>query len=128
MDNELMNTSNYGSQFFCTLSADNKHEKLIILKALNAATSLNDVDGTFTIIGIMTTPGKRPQTNTDCINTYLILEDGSAYFSQSDGIAKSALYINKIFTKEEIAEGLEVFVKPISLSGGRTLKTLDFVL
>ena len=127
MSDEIM-TTNATDDYFCTLSIDNKRDKLIVLKALNAATSLTDVEGTFTIIGIMTTSGKRPNTNADCINTYLILEDGSAYFSQSDGIAKSAKWIHKIFTDEQIAEGIEVFVKPISLSGGRTLKTLDFVL
>lgn len=126
MTNELATVNN--DKFFCTLNADSKRDKLIILKALNAATSLKDVSGTFKIVGIMTTAGTRPQTGGDCTNTYLILEDGSAYFSQSDGIARSAEWLHRIFTNEDIAEGIEVYVKPINLDGGRTLKTLDFVL
>ena len=125
MTNEI---TAYNEDYFCTIATNDKRSKKIILNALNAATSLKEIEGTFTITGIMTTPGKRPQTDTDCTNTYLILEDGTAYFSQSDGIAKSARWLHKIFTDEEIAEGIEVFIKPISLSGGRTLKTLQFVL
>ena len=127
MTNEITNVTN-NDDYFCTLALDNKRDKLVILKALNAATSLNDVTGTFTIVGIMTMSGKRPQTGADCINTYLILADGSAYFSQSDGIARSAKRLHSMFTNDDIAEGIEVFVKIIDLEGGRKLKTLDFVL
>jgi len=128
MANEIM-TTNSNDDYFCTLAAETKRDKMVIAKALNAATSLKDAgDKPFVIVGLMTTKGIRTQSGTECTNTYLIKEDGSALFSQSDGIARGAQWIRTIFTPDEIAEGLTVFVKPINLDGGRTLKTLDFVL
>ena len=122
------NSFNIPSGYICTFDLTDKRNKLIVAKALNAATSLKDVNEPFIIKGIITTPGNRSQSGAACVNTYLVRDDGSAYFSQSDGIARSAGYIVGIFTAEEIAEGLKVYVNSISLDGGRTLKTLDFIL
>ena len=112
----------------CTLDMTDKRNKLIVMKALNAATSLKDVDGTFTINGIVTTPGIRSQSGAACTNVYLIKTDGSAYFSQSDGIARSVDWLCVLFTREEIADGIDICVKSIPLDNGRTLKTLEPVI
>lgn len=122
------NTFDIPSGYICTLDLTETTNKMIVAKALNAATSLKDVNEPFIIKGIVTTPGTRSQSNAACTNTYLIRDDGSAYFSQSDGIARSARCIAGLFTSEEIANGIKVFVNSISLDGGRTLKTLDFIL
>lgn len=127
MSNAII-TTNSVDDFFCTLAAESKRDKMIIAKAINNATSLKDVDGVFVIVGIMTAPGIRTQSETPCTNTYLIREDGTALFSQSDGIARGVKTIRAIFTPAEIAEGLKVFVVETKRDNGRTMKTLDFVL
>ena len=131
MSNDIVkqeNAFNIPNGYICTFDLSDKRNKLIVAKALNAATSLKDVNEPFVIKGIVTTPGTRSQSGSSCTNTYLIRDDGSAYFSQSDGIARSAGYIVGLFTADEIADGIKVFVNSISLDGGRTLKTLDFIL
>lgn len=127
MSNAII-TTNSVDDFFCTLAAESKRDKMVIAKAINSAEPLKDVTDNFVIVGIMTTPGIRTQSETPCTNTYLIREDGTALFSQSDGIARGARTIRAIFTPAEIADGLMVFVREMKLANGRTMKTLDFVL
>lgn len=129
MSNELANTTNGTVGFVSSMKIESKRDKIMLAKALNAAESLKD-SGTepFEIIALIQQPGVRAQSGTECINTYLVKRDGTAYFSQSDGIKRSAQEIMGIFTPEEIAEGLKVFVVSKPLDNGRTLKVLDFIL
>ena len=130
MSNELMNTSAADKIGFITsMQTSSKRDKIVLAKALNAANPLRDKgNDVFEIVAIIQQQGIRAQSGTDCINTYLVQRDGTAYFSQSDGIKRSAQEIMGIFTPAEIAEGIKVFVAEKKLDNGRTLKVLDFVL
>ena len=119
---------NIPTGYICTLDLADRRNKLIVVKALNAATSLKDIEGQFTINGIVTTPGVRAQSGAACKNVYLIKADGSAYFSQSEGVARSVDWLCALFTKEEISEGIDICVTSIPLDTGRTLKTLEPVI
>lgn len=129
MSNELSTTNNGNIGFVSSMKVETKRDKIVLAKALNAAESMKDA-GTepFEIIALIQQPGKRSQSGEDCVNTYLVKRDGTALFSQSDGIKRSAQEIMGIFTPDEIAEGLTVFVAEKKLANGRTLKVLDFIL
>ena len=129
MSNELSTTTNGNIGFVSSMKVETKRDKIVLAKALNAAESMKDA-GTepFEIIALIQQPGKRSQSGEDCVNTYLVKRDGTALFSQSDGIKRSAQEIMGIFTPDEIAEGLMVFVAEKKLANGRTLKVLDFIL
>lgn len=129
MSNELSTTINGTVGFVSSMKVETKRDKIVLAKALNAAQSLRECgDAPFEIIALIQQPGVRSQSGTECINTYLVKRDGTAYFSQSDGIKRSAQEIMGIFTPDEIAEGIMVFVRSIPLDGGRNLKVLDFIL
>ena len=129
MSNELSTTTNGTVGFVSSRKVETKRDKIILAKALNAAKSLKECgDKPFEIIALIQQPGKRSQTGADCVNTYLVKRDGTAFFSQSDGIKRSAQEIMGIFTPDEIAEGLMVFVRSIPLDSDRNLKVLDFIL
>lgn len=131
MSNELMNINDTASDFnipnghICTVDLNDARGKMVVAKALNAATSLSEhVGETLKVVDIVTTPGVRSQSNTACTNTYLVLPDGSALFSQSDGVARSAKILVGLWNGD-FGEGIDIVCKEVPLSGGRTLKTLD---
>lgn len=129
MSNELATTNNSNVGFVSSMKVESKRDKIILAKALNAAKSLRECgEEPFEIIALIQQKGIRAQSGTECVNTYLVKRDGTAFFSQSDGIKRSAQEIMGIFTPDEIAEGLMVFVRSIPLDGGRNLKVLDFIL
>lgn len=129
MSNELSTTTNGNIGFVSSMKVETKQDKIILAKALNAAESMKDAGAEpFEIIALIQQPGKRSQSGEDCTNTYLVKRDGTALFSQSDGIKRSAQEIMGIFTPDEIADGLFVFVAEKKLANGRTLKVLDFVI
>lgn len=129
MSNELSTTTNGNIGFVSSMKVETKRDKIILAKALNAAKSLRECgDEPFEIIALIQQKGIRAQSGTECVNTYLVKRDGTAFFSQSDGIKRSAQEIMGIFTPDEIAEGIMVFVRSIPLDGSRNLKVLDFVL
>lgn len=129
MSNELATTNNGNVGFVSSMKVESKRDKIILAKALNAAKSLRECgEEPFEIIALIQQKGLRAQSGTECVNTYLVKRDGTAFFSQSDGIKRSAQEIMGIFTPDEIAEGIMVFVRSIPLDGGRNLKVLDFIL
>ena len=107
----------------------------IIANAANSAKSLNAAmeDGVdvFNVIGIMTEPGVRKSrdangVDTPCTNTTLVCEDGNAYFTQSEGIRKSAdtLYKLGVFDSGEV---VALSVDVIKTGSGNTIKSLRMI-
>lgn len=80
-----------------TIKPETAADAAKIANAMNASLSLADLgdNAEIEITDIIVMPGKResrenPGTFLDCENTYLITTDGTSYFSQSAGIARSA--------------------------------------
>lgn len=129
MSNEIMTTnpailSNNGD-FICTLTTDDVRSKLIIAKAVNAATPLADLGDTpFTIVDVLTMPGKRSRTGEPCKNVYLILPDGSALFSQSEGVERSVQVLVGLFNGD-FGDGIKVRVIESPTKSGNNMKNLE---
>ena len=104
--------------------------KVKLFNALNSADSLNDSHVTqLTIEGILVQSGSRVDAATGevspCEFTTFITADG-AYFSQSDGIARSAKNLIAAFGDTFADEPITIQFVTKQLQGGRTLK--QFVL
>lgn len=98
--------------FICTLDLSEIEGKMKLAAALNGATSLTKAPSpTLNVTNIVTTQGVRSRTGEECINTYLICDDDSVYFSQSDGIARSVKVLVAAFTDPNTG----VFVNPVDL-------------
>lgn len=119
--------------FVNTLSADTMEGKLATANALNSAISLKDyADTPLHIVDIIQTPGIRKardksQVDTPCDNTYLISSDGKAYFTQSEGIARSVRNLLAIFPDFNKPDGLTVVVESTEMANGNTIKSLSVV-
>lgn len=94
MSEEIMKVDNNVTS---TLQPATAADAAKIANAMNASLSLADLgeNAEIEVSDIIVMPGKResrenPGTYLDCENTYLITSDGSSYFSQSAGIARSA--------------------------------------
>lgn len=117
-----------------TITEDSLQNKIRIYNAINNAASLADMTGeVMQIVDIIVEPGKRSARGNNpeqpCRNTYLITADGNAYFSQSDGIARTAMELVKTFGNDlNKPEGLPVVVKEQSLKSGNKLKVLEIVI
>ena len=107
----------------------------IIANAANSAKSLNAAmeDGidVFNVIGIMTEPGVRKSrdangVDTPCTNTTLVCEDGNAYFTQSEGIRKSADTLCKLGVFES-GEAVAISVDVTKTRSDNTIKSLRMI-
>lgn len=118
--------------YICTVDLTTLDGKLALANALNGAVSMKDkINDTLLVVDIVTTQGVRTRTGEECVNSYLICEDGTVYFSQSDGIARSLKVLVAIFTDTETGEftspvslGVGMQVKEQTLGNGNTLKSL----
>ena len=131
MPNEIAvrneNLFNIPDGFICTVDLNDVKGKVIAANALNAATALsNHVGEVFNLVDIITAPGTRAQSGAPCENVYLILDDGRAYFSQSEGVAKSARFITGLWNGD-FGTGIKIRCDEQKLDSGRTLKTLNIV-
>lgn len=106
-----------------------------IANAANAAKSLNaaieDGVSVFNVIGIITVPGVRRSRDangagTPCTNTTLVCEDGNAYFTQSEGIRKSADTLCKLGVFES-GEAVALSVDVTKTGSGNTIKSLRMI-
>lgn len=126
---EIMNTNtafDIPKGFICTLNTNTDEGKKSVAKALNGSTPLKDhMNEVIHLRGIITTPGIRAVSGSDCTNNYLITDDGEVLFSQSDGVTRSLQVIAALWRKDLLA-GNSVDVKCItqSLNNGNTLKTI----
>lgn len=114
-----------------TLNTDTFDGKITALNALNNAVSLKDANSSLKICDCIALPGVRKGRNntadTECQNTYLIDIDGNAYFTQSDGIARSVRMIYMLFPdfgKSSDIGYLKVRVVEKKLPNGNTIKSL----
>ena len=107
----------------------------LIANAANSAKSLNQavVDGidVFNVIGVITKPGVRRSRDvnapdTPCTNTTLVCDDGNAYFTQSEGIRKSAdtLCSLGVFAT---GEAVALSVEEVKTGCGNTIKSLRMI-
>lgn len=116
-----------------TLPIDTAEGKIATINAYNAAVSLKDYVGVaLRICDVITMPGARKarsldQMDTKCQNTYLIDTEGKAYFSQSDGVAKSINVIAAMmpdFGKNSELGYLPLVCTETQLANGNTLKQI----
>ena len=125
--NDLYAASNYSS----IKPADADTRKLVV-NAMNNAESLSDHEGeTLNVIGVFTKPGVRRArdkngVDTPCTNTTLVCADGSAYFSQSEGVRNAS---DNFMAAQLFEDGEVVPMKLVSskLPNGNTRKTLVLV-
>jgi hypothetical protein len=124
---ELYTPASYSS----IKATDTKTMKLVV-NAMNNAVSLADYEGeTLNVIGVFTKPGIRRTrdkngVDTPCTNTTLVCEDGTAYFSQSEGVRNA---VDNFMAASLFDEGEIVPMKLVSskLPNGNTRKTLVLV-
>ena len=114
-----------------TLNTDTFDGKITALNALNNAVSLKDANSSLKICDCIALPGvgkgRNNTADTECQNTYLIDVDGNAYFTQSDGTARSVRMIYMLFPdfgKSSDVGYLKVRVVEKKLPNGNTIKSL----
>ena len=105
---------------------DTRVGKIKLFNALNSAESLSDSHvGRLTLQGLILQSGNRLDQVTGEITpakfTTFITESG-AYFSQSDGIARSAENLIAAFGDDFASEPLTIEFGTKQLQGGRTMK------
>ena len=118
--------------YICTLDITTIEGKMDLATALNGAVSMRDqINKPLSVVNVVTTQGARARTGEECVNTYLICEDGTVYFSQSDGIARSVKVLVALFTDptsnefiNPVSQGVGFMVKEQALQNGNTLKTV----
>ena len=122
----VANDFNITDGYICTLDRSTNEGKVAIAKALNGSEPLKDhMNEVLHLAGVITTPGVRAQSGSECTNNYLVLSDGTVLFSQSDGVTRSVKVIVALWGAE-LADGNSVPVKCITqkLNNGNTLKTI----
>ena len=122
----VTNDFNITDGYICTLDRTTDTGKVAIATALNGSEPLKDhMDEVLHLAGVITTPGTRSQTGAECTNNYLVLDNGTVLFSQSDGVTRSLKVIAALWGGD-LHDGKTVDVKCISqnLNNGNTLKTI----
>lgn len=125
-------TDLYTPASYSTIKATDTATKKLVVNAMNNAESLADHEGeVLNVIGVFTKPGIRRArdknaVDTPCTNTTLVCEDGTAYFSQSEGVRNAAdnFMAAGLFDEGEIVSMKLVSIK---LPNGNTRKTLVLV-
>lgn len=126
------NTDLYTPSQYSSIKPSDTESRKLVVNAMNNAESLSDHEGeTLNVIGVFTKPGIRRArdkngVDTPCTNTTLVCEDGTAYFSQSEGVRNAA---DNFMAAGLFDEGEVVPMKLISskLPNGNTRKTLVLV-
>lgn len=140
MSNEI--TKSNGGILLSTYRSSDKASKISIINALNNSTSVNDEpEGkVYNCVGIIVESGVRKgrsgNADTACENTYIVCADGTSYFTQSDGIARSIKPIAELFFDKETGKVdpdfedgfIPLEVKVNKLQNGNTIKTISIVM
>lgn len=139
MSNELMNVEQQASTLisnsviFQTFAISTPADMAKIANAINSPDSMADIPAgvVMNVCDIICSHGVRKGRNgmpdTSCINTVLLLEDGTSLFTQSDGIARSIGTIASLFPDCGRSQGLKflpMVVEEKQLRNGNTLKTI----
>lgn len=125
-------TNLYTPSSYSSIQATDTATKKLVVNAMNNAESLSDHEGEpLNVIGVFTKPGirrARDKNGVDmpCTNTTLVCEDGTAYFSQSEGVRNAA---DNFMAAGLFEEGECVPMKLVSskLPNGNMRKTLVLV-
>lgn len=125
-------TDLYTPSSYSSIKATDTATKKLVVNAMNNADSLSDHEGeVINVIGVFTKPGIRRSrdkngVDTPCTNTTLVCEDGTAYFSQSEGVRNAAdnFMAAGLFDGDEVVSMKLVSTK---LPNGNTRKTLVLV-
>ena len=133
-NNAIANASDFNIPrgYICTLDITELAGKLKLVQALNGAVSMKDkVNEVLRVVNVVTTKGTRVRTEEECVNVYLICEDGTVYFTQSEGIARAISIIVGVFTDpithtfmNPVEQGVGMQVKEQTMANGNTLKTI----
>lgn len=115
-----------------TINTGTMQDRITVYNALNNAMSLAQADdAVLSIVNIIIMPGVRKgrngQPDTECVNTYLIDTDDNAWFTQSDGIARSAKSLITMFFSAGLVSKenpLAIKVMEQKLQNGNTIKSL----
>lgn len=126
------NTDLYTPSQYSSIKLSDMETRKLVVNAMNNAKSLSDHEGeTLNVIGVFTKPGirrARDKNGVDmpCTNTTLVCEDGTAYFSQSEGVRNAA---DNFMAAGLFEEGEIVPMKLVSskLPNRNTRKTLVLV-
>lgn len=125
-------TDLYTPASYSSIQVTDTATKKLVVNAMNNAESLADHEGeVLNVIGVFTKPGIRRArdkngVDTPCTNITLVCEDGTAYFSQSEGVRNAA---DNFMAAGLFEEGEIVPMKLVSskLPNGNTRKTLVLV-
>lgn len=122
---------------FTTVDVNDRQGKNAVLRALNGAESLAasvPAGVVLEVTDFVITPGVRRSRNagvsdTECLNIYIIVKDGRAFMTQSDGIARSVQQILAMYPNpgdlQDNANGFTAFkVVERTLNNGNTIKSL----
>lgn len=123
------NSGEITNNYFNTIDVSTIEGKVALLNAKNNAKSLNNIGGKeLTIVGAFTCAGVRKgrngQPDVPCTSVYLLEKSGIAFFSQSDGIARSVRDIYEMFPDFNAPDGIVVNVESTKLDNGNTIKSL----
>lgn len=101
--------------YICTIDTTDINGKVSLVNAVNNAVSSKTItDDVLRVVNVVTTPGERSRTGEVCKNTYLLCEDGTTYFTQSDGVSRSIALIVAAFTDPVTHQ----FTNPVELGFG----------
>lgn len=125
-------TDLYTPASYSSIKATDTATKKLVVNAMNNAVSLSDYEGEIlNVVGVFTKPGIRRARDKNavdmpCTNTTLICDDGTAYFSQSEGVRNAAdnFMAAGLFDEDDIVPMKLVSSK---LPNGNTRKTLVLV-
>lgn len=125
-------TDLYTPSSYSTIKATDTETKKLVVNAMNNAESLAGyADKVLNVIGVFTKPGirrSRDKNGVDapCTNITLVCEDGTAYFSQSEGVRNA---VDNFMAAGLFDEGEIVPMKLVcsKLPNGNTRKTLVLV-
>lgn len=125
-------TDLYTPSSYSSIQPTDAETRKLVVNAMNNAESLSDHEGeTLDVIGVFTKPGVRRArdkhgVDMPCTNTTIVCADGSAYFSQSEGVRNAA---DNFMAAGLFEAGEVVPMKLVSstLPNGNTRKTLVLI-
>lgn len=125
-------TNLYTPASYSSIKATDTVTRKLVVNAMNNAEPLSPHEGeTLNVIGVFTKPGVRRARDKNgvdapCTNTTLVCEDGTAYFSQSEGVRNA---VDNFMAAGLFEEGEIVPMKLVSskFPNGNTRKTLVLV-
>ena len=125
-------TDLYTPSSYSSIQPTAAETRKLVGNAMNNAESLSDHEGeTLNVIGVFTKPGIRRARDKNgidmpCTNTTIVCSDGSAYFSQSEGVRNAAdnFMAAGLFDDGEVVPMQLVSSK---LPNGNTRKTLVLI-